>query len=94
MDTTEQDFLPIGAFATAAGLSQKALRLYDRPGVLAAAYTDPDSGYRYYRAAQIPAGRLIRLMRSVDMPLAQVRMILTQGPEAAGKVVRGFRSER
>lgn len=94
MDTTQQDLLPIGAFATAAGLSLKALRLYGRLGILAAAYTDPESGYRYYQAEQIPAARLIRLMRSVDMPLAQVRAVLTQGPEPAGKVVRGFRSER
>lgn len=94
MDTTRHDLLPIGAFAGAAGLSLKALRLYDQLGILAAAYTDPDSGYRYYRPDQVPAARLIRLMRSVDMPLAQVRAVVTEGPEAAGAIVRGFRLER
>jgi len=94
MDTTRQDLLAIGAFADAAGLSQKALRLYDQLGILAAAHTDPDSGYRYYRHDQVPATRLIRLMRSVDMPLAQVRAVLTEGPEAAGAIIRGFRQER
>jgi len=94
MDTTRQNLLPIGAFAGAAGLSPKALRLYDQFQILPAAYTDPDSGYRYYRAEQIPTARLIRLMRSVDMPLAQVRTVLTEGPEAAGAVVRSFRQAR
>jgi DNA-binding transcriptional MerR regulator len=94
MDTTRQNLLAIGAFADAAGLSLKALRLYDQLGILPAAYTDPDSGYRYYRPDQVPAARLIRLMRSVDMPLPQVRAVLTQRPEAAGMVVREFRMAR
>lgn len=94
MDTTRQNLLAIGAFAGAAGLSLKALRLYDQLGILPTAYTDPDSGYRYYRPDQVPAARLIRLMRSVDMPLAQVRAVLTEGPEAAGVVVRDFRKVR
>jgi DNA-binding transcriptional MerR regulator len=82
--------LPIGAFARAAGLSLKALRLYDRLGLLPAAYTDPDSGYRYYRADQVPTGRLIRLMRSMDMPLAQINAVLAQPSADAQAVVRRF----
>lgn len=91
MDTVQGSFLPIGAFAQATGLSLKALRLYDRRGILPAAYIDPDSSYRYYRTDQIAAARLIRLMRSVDMPLAQIRVVLLEGSEAAARVLRGFR---
>ena len=99
MDTEHDASLPnallsIGAFAHAAGLSLKALRLYDRLGVLPAAYTDPDSGYRYYRPDQLPAARLIRLMRSVDMPLTQVRAVLTQNPDAVAIVVREYQRTR
>ncbi len=82
--------MPIGAFGRAAGLSLKALRLYDRAGILLAAYTDPDSGYRYYGAEQVTSGRQIRLMRAVDMPLALIRQILTSRPQEAQRLIRGY----
>ena len=87
MDTTRQNLLPIGTFANAAGLSLKALRLCDQLGILSAAYTDPDSGYRYYQTEQISAARLIRLMRSMDMPLALIREVLAADPEGARRIV-------
>ena len=39
--------MPIGEFAAASRLSQKALRLYGEKGLLPPARVDPDSGYRY-----------------------------------------------
>ena len=38
----------IGEFARRSRLSPKALRLYDRLGLLSPAWIDPDSGYRWY----------------------------------------------
>ena len=66
------DLLTIGAFAARARLSPKALRLYDRLGLLAPAYVDGASGYRYYRAEQIERARLVALLRQLDMPLALI----------------------
>ncbi|MGP3915848.1 MerR family DNA-binding transcriptional regulator [Nonomuraea sp. 10N515B] len=43
--------LTIGAFARAARLSPKALRLYDELGLLRPAAVDGGSGYRFYRGA-------------------------------------------
>ncbi|MGI5139117.1 MerR family transcriptional regulator [Streptomyces sp. CA-106110] len=71
------DLLTIGAFAARARLSAKALRLYDRLGLLAPAYVDEASGYRYYRADQVERARLVALLRRLDMPLAQVAEVLT-----------------
>ncbi|EKX60675.1 transcriptional regulator, MerR family [Streptomyces ipomoeae 91-03] len=73
MDT---DLLTIGAFAARARLSAKALRLYDRLGLLAPAYVDEVNGYRYYRADQIERARLVALLRQLDMPLARVAEIV------------------
>ena len=39
------DLMTIGAFAGHTRLSAKALRLYDRLGLLSPARVDPDSGY-------------------------------------------------
>src|SRR5438094_627497 len=43
-----ENLMPIGEFASAAQLSQKALRLYGDSGLLAPAWADPDSCSRYY----------------------------------------------
>jgi DNA-binding transcriptional MerR regulator len=76
-DRVRNDLLTIGAFAARARLSAKALRLYDRLGLLAPAYVDEASGYRYYRVDQVERARLVALLRRLDMPLAQVAEVLT-----------------
>jgi DNA-binding transcriptional MerR regulator len=45
--------LTIGAFARRARLSPKALRLYDRLGILSPAAVDEHNGYRRYRESQL-----------------------------------------
>ncbi|MGW0842575.1 MerR family transcriptional regulator [Streptomyces sp. NPDC002787] len=70
------DLLTIGAFAARARLSAKALRLYDRLGLLPPAYVDEVNGYRYYRAEQVERARLVALLRQLDMPLARIAEIV------------------
>ena len=64
--------LSIGVFARRSRLSMKALRLYDRRGLLTPADVDPDTGYRRYRESQLVTARLIVMLRRLNMPLAQV----------------------
>ncbi|PBC67476.1 DNA-binding transcriptional MerR regulator [Streptomyces sp. TLI_235] len=70
------ELLTVGQLARRVGLTAKALRHYDRVGLLAPAVVDPDTGYRFYGAEQIAHARLVRLLRSVDLPLEQVRLCL------------------
>ncbi|NED93967.1 MerR family transcriptional regulator [Phytoactinopolyspora alkaliphila] len=72
------ELLSIGRFSRICWLSIKALRLYDETGLLHPAYVDPVSGYRYYTADQAPAARAIAILRSLDMPLAQIKAIVTE----------------
>ncbi len=51
--------LTIGAFAEAARLTPKALRLYDQVGLLLPAAVDPETGYRLYDPDQLPLARLV-----------------------------------
>ncbi|MEU1187685.1 MerR family transcriptional regulator [Streptomyces sp. NPDC005859] len=78
------ELLTIGAFAARARLSAKALRLYDRLGLLAPAHIDEASGYRYYRADQVERARLVAMLRQLDMPLARIAEVVetTDGPES------------
>lgn len=90
MDTPRPNLIPIGGFANASQLSLKALRLYDRLGLLPPAWVDPGSGYRYYATEQLRAARLIRLMREMGMPLADVRRALGAGPGEAEAQVHAY----
>jgi DNA-binding transcriptional MerR regulator len=80
--TSRDARLTIGAFASRSHLSPKALRLYDRLGVLVPAEVDTETGYRRYREGQLETARLISLLRRLDMPLATINDILAL-PESA-----------
>ena len=85
--------LPIGAFANAAQLSLKALRLYGQLGLLTPAHTDPESGYRYYATEQLRRAKLIRLLRQMDMPLATIRGVLDAKGSAQALVRAHWRDQ-
>src|SRR5690349_10392635 len=87
MNEARHHLLPIGAFAGAAQLSLKALRLYAQLGILKPSYVDPDSGYRYYHAHQLHHARLIRMLRQIDMPLATIRRVLAASPIEAQQLI-------
>ena len=69
--------LSIGDFARATHLSVKALRHYHEAGVLEPADIDSQSGYRRYLPEQIPTAQVIRRFRSLDMPLPDIRAVLS-----------------
>ncbi len=84
--------VPIGRFAKLAGLSVPQLRHYDRRGLLPPAARDRRSGYRYYSEAQAAAARVIALLRSIDVPLADIEELLA-APEPE-RVRRVFAEHR
>ncbi|NGO79431.1 MerR family transcriptional regulator [Streptomyces sp. YC504] len=85
-----EEWLTIGAFASRSRLSAKALRLYDRLGLLAPARVDDLSGYRYYRPGQVERARLVALLRQLDMPLATVKEILALDEVRAADAVQAY----
>jgi DNA-binding transcriptional MerR regulator len=66
----------VGQFATMTHLSVKTLRHYHEVGLLEPARVDAGTGYRYYSLDQLPAAQLIRRLRGLKMPLADVRSVL------------------
>ncbi|GAA3499874.1 MerR family transcriptional regulator [Streptomyces prasinosporus] len=72
----DEKLLGIGAFAARTRLSAKALRLYDRLGLLAPARVDEVTGYRFYRAGQVERARTVALLRQLDMPLAVIAEVV------------------
>ncbi|GLY90177.1 MerR family transcriptional regulator [Actinoallomurus iriomotensis] len=82
--------LTIGAFARAARLSPKALRLYDELGLLRPARVDPVSGYRFYEPAQLERARLVAWLRRLGMPLARIRIVCELAPADAAREVAAY----
>lgn len=82
------ELLTIGAFARAARLTPKALRLYDELGLLPPARVDPVSGYRLYAPEQLERARLVAWLRRIGMPLARIRDVCALEPPQAAEAVR------
>jgi DNA-binding transcriptional MerR regulator len=82
--------LTIGEFATLTHLSVRTLRRYHEAGLLEPATVDPATGYRYYKAEQIPPAQVIHRLRQLDVPLAEVKSILaTDDPQQRTDLITG-----
>jgi DNA-binding transcriptional MerR regulator len=68
--------LRVGDFARLTGLTPKALRHYDRIGLLRPLGVEAATGYRLYHRSQLPDARLIAVLRRLDLPLGEVRALL------------------
>lgn len=89
--------LTVGIVARRSGLTAKALRHYDRIGLLRPARVDDATGYRWYRSDQVAEARLVGLLRSLDLPLDQVRTAVLawkNGDDAAIEHVIGQHRSR
>jgi DNA-binding transcriptional MerR regulator/effector-binding domain-containing protein len=58
-------------------LSVKTLRHYHQVGLLEPAEVNPGTGYRYYLTDQIPTAQVIRRLRDLEMPVAEVKDVLS-----------------
>ena len=86
------DRLTTGDLARAAGLTTKAVRLYDERGLLHPARTS--EGWRLFDRTQVDRARLIALLRSLGAPLGVVAELLdaddTSAPTDPGGVLGAF----
>ncbi len=78
MAAREAELLSIGQIAARTRLTPKALRIYDRTGLLRPATVDRWSGYRRYSQEQVPTGRLVGLLRGADLSLSEIRSVLSE----------------
>jgi serine/threonine protein phosphatase PrpC len=88
--TSTRDLMTIGDFARAAGLTPKALRLYDELGLLRPVEVDEHSGYRRYAPAQLERARLVATLRLVGMPLARIEQVLDGSRAEAARAVSAY----
>jgi len=68
--------LTVGDFSRITHLSVKTLRHYHQVGLLEPADVNPNTGYRYYSHEQIPVAQVVRRLRDLEMPVADVKAVL------------------
>jgi DNA-binding transcriptional MerR regulator len=89
----DDDLLSIGRFARLAGLSVGALRHYDELDLLRPADIDRFTGYRRYRRTQLESARTIARLRELELPLDDIRDVLTMDdPAAQRRVIAAHRA--
>jgi DNA-binding transcriptional MerR regulator len=80
--------MTIGTFSRASLLSVKVLRAYHEAGILVPARVDPATGYRRYHAGQLGDAGVVRRLRSLDLPLDDVREVVrARDPELTRRVL-------
>lgn len=84
-----------GQVASAAGITRKALRVYEERGLLSAPERTP-AGYRIYAAADIDMLRFIRQGRTLGLSLNDIGAVLRlrQAGEQPCATVRGLLDEQ
>ncbi|MDO5116260.1 MAG: helix-turn-helix domain-containing protein [Synergistaceae bacterium] len=68
--------LTIGQMAKRNKISERALRIYHEMGLLTPQYVDESNSYRYYSPAQSRRLNMILQMKSVGLPLKQIKNIM------------------
>lgn len=80
--------LAIGEFSRITHLSVKTLRHYHDVGLLGPDHVDAATGYRYYSLDQVPVAQVIRRLRDLDMPIADIRSVLmAEEPDTRNRLI-------
>lgn len=85
--------LAIGEFSRVTWLSPKALRLYERKGLLLPHHVDRFTGYRSYLPDQAGRARTITLLRRAGMSLERIGAVLDTDDHARRRLLEEYRSE-
>jgi DNA-binding transcriptional MerR regulator len=78
----------IGAFAELTGVSPKKLRHYETLELFKPAWTDPQSHYRYYLAAQIPELQRIVALRDLGISLMTIAALSHGGASLQNELAK------
>ena len=70
----------IGEFSKLSMLTIKALRFYEKEGLLIPAHVDEWSGYRFYEASQLETAAIIKALRQLDFSVEEIKAHLSGVP--------------
>lgn len=76
------ELLPIGRMAALNCVSEKALHLYQRRGIVEPRYVDPQTGYRYYGIDQCSTLDAVSQLKALGFSLNDIEHLLREGTVA------------
>ncbi len=80
--------MKIGEFAAFSDVSIRALRLYDRMGLLKPSHVDKESGYRYYLPEQMQTLHTILSFKKVGFSLKEIKDMISARLDRNAVIVR------
>jgi len=75
-ETAVDTLLKIGEVADFFQISVKAVRIYEKKGILVSAYIDPDSGYRYYTPDQLHQLAALLELKALGFSLDEIKDVM------------------
>lgn len=82
----EEPLMKIGEVAAFFNVSVKAIRVYEKKGILVPTKTDPETGYRYYSPDQVQTLDALLELKQLGFTLEEIKKILV-GSVGVGKDV-------
>ena len=76
--------MKINEVEAAVGVTKKNIRFYEEEGLISPS-REPGNGYRSYSQADVERLRRIKLLRKLDVPLAEIREMLEGQRTRTGK---------
>lgn len=72
----KNDLMLIGEIADFFGVSRKAMRLYEKKGIIKPVKTDAANGYRYYSAEQVQQLNALLELKALGFSLDEIKQIM------------------
>ena len=68
--------LKIGDFSRMSKVTVKAIRYYEKEGLLTPNYVDENNGYRYYETSQLIEISRIIYLKQIGLTIAEIKQII------------------
>lgn len=75
-EENQEPLLKIGEMAAFFEISVKAVRIYEKKGILQPAYVDPETGYRYYKPDQLHQLSALLELKALGFSLDEIKELL------------------
>ena len=72
----KDDLMLIGEIADFFGISRKAIRLYEKKGIMKPVKVDAANGYRYYSAEQVQQLNALLELKAMGFSLDEIKRIV------------------
>lgn len=75
----DDQLMKIGEIAAFFNVSVKAIRIYEKKGIIVPAKIDPSTGYRYYTADQVQTLNALLELKTLGFTLSEIKGIISGG---------------